>query len=275
MKNQITVKQSIEKVYKHDWQFQKNCTTSLRNAYVFSDWYGKNKLMNNISTQVVRDYKFHLRNNLKYKDATINRKLASLSKLITYVRGCEGFVFLWGLPIIEYEKTWNRRTYTLSSSIEKELIKNTNELGYPEYNDLWIFLIDVGCRLSEALNLRREDVDDDFVLFRNTKNGTERHVPIFNRVKKILARRTGDRVFPFAYSTVQSVWKKIKKNMNMTGEKDFVIHSLRHTCITRLLNRKVGIEVVQIVVGHNDIRMTQRYNHPSKEDIKSALSHRH
>ena len=63
--------------------------------------------------------------------------------------------------------------------------------------------------------------------------------------------------------------------MNMTGEKDFVIHSLRHTCITRLLNRKVGIEVVQIVVGHNDIRMTQRYNHPSKEDIKSALSHRH
>ena len=58
----------------------------------------------------------------------------------------------------------------------------------------------------------------------------------------------------------------------MEHEKDFVMHSLRHTCITRLLKKKIGIEVVQKIVGHKDIRMTQRYNHPTKDDLKEAVS---
>ena len=59
--------------------------------------------------------------------------------------------------------------------------------------------------------------------------------------------------------------------MGMQGEKDFVIHSLRHTYITRLLRRNIGIEVVQKVAGHRDIRMTQRYNHPTKDDLRNSL----
>ena len=62
-----------------------------------------------------------------------------------------------------------------------------------------------------------------------------------------------------------------KKKLGMEHEKDFVMHSLRHTYITRLLNKKVGIEVVQKIVGHKDIRITQRYNHPTKDDIRNAI----
>ena len=58
----------------------------------------------------------------------------------------------------------------------------------------------------------------------------------------------------------------------MEQEKEFVIHSLRHTCITRLLKRKVAIEVVQRIVGHKDIRMTNRYNHPTQDDLYDAVS---
>ena len=63
-----------------------------------------------------------------------------------------------------------------------------------------------------------------------------------------------------------------KKKLGMEHEKDFVMHSLRHTCITRLLNKKIGIEVVQKIVGHKDIRMTQRYNHPTKDNLRDAVS---
>ena len=64
----------------------------------------------------------------------------------------------------------------------------------------------------------------------------------------------------------------IRKKLGMQHESDFVMHSLRHTCITRLLKKKIGIEVVQKIVGHKDIRMTQRYNHPTKDDLKNAVS---
>ena len=57
----------------------------------------------------------------------------------------------------------------------------------------------------------------------------------------------------------------------MSNEKDFVIHSLRHTCITRLIKNGVGIEVAQLVAGHEDIRMTQKYNHPTKEELRKAI----
>ena len=110
--------------------------------------------------------------------------------------------------------------------------------------------------------------------FSDTKNGDNRYVPIFDKVKDILAKRKERgfaRPFPYSLSSVENCWKKIRRAMGMEGEKHFVIHSLRHTCITRLLRRKVGIEVVQKIVGHKDIRMTQRYNHPTKDDLRQAV----
>ena len=38
-----------------------------------------------------------------------------------------------------------------------------------------------------------------------------------------------------------------------------------------MLRNKIGIEVAQLVVGHKDIRMTQSYNHPTKEELRSSM----
>jgi len=232
--------------------------------------------MDDISTDTVREFKFFMKNKLHYSLGTINRKLASLSKLITYVRGCKGFVFRWGQPIIEYERTNNRRKFIFSNEMEEKLISKSNELGHADKTCLWIFLIDMGCRLSEALKLTWEDIDFKykFAKFRNTKNGEDRDVPMFERVDKILTDRREDghnSPFPFSISSVEWTWRKIRRELSMNNEKDFVIHALRHTCITRLLKRKIGIETVQLVVGHSDIRMTQAYNHPDKFDIRDTL----
>ena len=63
----------------------------------------------------------------------------------------------------------------------------------------------------------------------------------------------------------------MKKGLGMEREKEFVIHSLRHTCITRLLRRKVGINIVQRIAGHRDLRMTQRYEHLEPNDLYDAV----
>tara|TARA_Y100000361_G_C11146204_1_gene338177 strand:- start:884 stop:1726 length:843 start_codon:yes stop_codon:yes gene_type:complete len=276
-KNIITVKDAIDKVNTMEWSRQKDGYNSLRNANVFKKYYGAYRFMNDVSTDTIREYKFYLLNKLHYSRGTMNRKLASVSKLVTYVKGCRGFSFNWGQPIIEYERTNNRRKFTLSTELEDKLIKKSNELGYADKTCLWIFLIDIGCRLSEALKLTWDDIDfkNDFIKFVNTKNGEDRDVPMFQRVKDILKQRRERRLkspFPFSISSVEWTWRKVRRELGMANEKDFVIHSLRHTCITRLLKRKIGIETVQLVVGHSDIRMTQAYNHPDKFDIKNTLT---
>ena len=274
--NMITVEDAINKVNIMEWSTQKDGYNSLRNAKVFQNYYGSANYMNDVSTDTVREYKYFMLNTLKYSRGTLNRKLASVSKLVTYVKGCRAFAFNWGQPIIEYERTNNRRKFTVSTELEEKLIRKSDELGYAEKTCLWIFLIDIGCRLSEALKLTwaEVDFDNDFVKFLNTKNGEDRDVPMFTRVRDILKQRRERGLkspFDFSISSVEWTWRKVRRELKMDNEKDFVIHSLRHTCITRLLKRKIGIEVVQLIAGHNDIRMTQAYNHPDKFDLRNAL----
>lgn len=270
----ISVQQAIEKVWQSEWKDQKDGIQSRKNALVFAEYYGLNSTLNKLSTEDIRLYKAHCRGTLQYARATINRKLASVSKLITYVRGVRGFRFTWGTPLVEYETENNQRKFVFSSELEQKLRITCSQLGYGYLNGLWITLIETGCRLSEILNLRWTDIESEFITIVDTKNGEDRVVPIFEEVQDVLQekKRQGlSKPFPFKSRHVEYVWTLIRKEMNMQDEKDFVIHALRHTCITRLLKQKVGIEVAQRIAGHRDIRMTQRYNHPTKEDIRDVL----
>ena len=275
LNTRITVREAIVKVSTQEWSRQKNGTLSIKNAERFGLFYGLDNFMNDLATENVRDFKHHCRTVLSYKHGTINRKLAALSKLCTYSRGVKGFQFTWGLPLIEYETENNKREFVVSKELESKLLM-TARLNYRDDEaDLWECLIFTGCRVSELLNLTWDKIKDGFLHLVDTKTGDDRFVPIFDEVEKILAKRKKmglEKPFPLSIHAVEHAWRMVRKKLGMEHEKDFVMHSLRHTCITRLLKRKIGIEVVQKIVGHKDIRMTQRYNHPTKDDLKDAVS---
>ena len=270
----ITTLELLQLVITREWSTQKSGVASAKNAEVFMNWYGSHRAFKELTTDILRNFKYYCKENLKYKAATINRKLASVSKLITYSRGMGGFSFTWGIPMVEYETENNQRKFIFTDDIEKELLQTSTNCGYNQLNDLWVCLIETGCRVSELLNLTWANVEGEFICLKDTKNGDTRFVPIFDKVKNIFKKRKQLNLvspFPYKLHIIENSWSTIRKKMNMQNEKDFVIHSFRHTYITRLLKRRVGIEVVQKVVGHRDIRMTQRYNHPTKDDLREAL----
>ena len=275
LNTRITVRQAIVKVSTMEWLNQKNGALSIKNAERFALFYGFDNFMNDVATENVREFKHHCKTILSYKHGTINRKLAALSKLCTYARGVKGFQFTWGLPLIEYETENNRREFVLSKELEDKLLM-TARLNYRDDEaDLWECLILTGCRVSELLNLTWDNIKDGFIHCIDTKNDDDRYVPIFDGVEKILSKRKKmglEKPFPLSIHAVEHAWRMVRKKLGMQHESDFVMHSLRHTCITRLLKKKIGIEVVQKIVGHKDIRMTQRYNHPTKDDLKNAVS---
>jgi len=258
-----------------DWIRQKNGVLSIKNAEVFAVFYGFDNHLNDLATEDVRNFKHHCKTELSYKNGTVNRKLAALSKLCTWARGVKGFQFKWGLPLIEYETENNKREFVVSKELETKLLM-TARLNYRDDEaDLWECLILTGCRVSELINLTWDNIKDGFIHCIDTKNNDDRFVPIFEGVEKILTKRKKrglEKPFPLSIHAVEHAWRSMRKKLGMEHEKDFVMHSLRHTCITRLLKKKIGIEVVQKIVGHKDIRMTQRYNHPTKDDLKDAIS---
>ena len=57
-------------------------------------------------------------------------------------------------------------------------------------------------------------------------------------------------------------------------QKEVGIHSLRHSFATHLLEKGTNIKYIKDLLGHFDIKTTERYLHVSKEkfiEIKSPL----
>ena len=52
----------------------------------------------------------------------------------------------------------------------------------------------------------------------------------------------------------------------------FSSHDLRHTFATRLLEKGVDIRVVQELLGHSSVKVTERYTHPNKARKYEAVN---
>ena len=59
--------------------------------------------------------------------------------------------------------------------------------------------------------------------------------------------------------------------MGLQGDEDFVFHTCRHTCCTRLIRADVNPVVVQKWMGHKRIETTLRHTHLNDSDLKDAL----
>jgi site-specific recombinase XerD len=55
-------------------------------------------------------------------------------------------------------------------------------------------------------------------------------------------------------------------------KKDIGFHSLRHSFATHLLEKGVDVKYIKDILGHFDIRTTERYLHISKEKLINIIS---
>lgn len=157
--------------------------------------------------------------------------------------------------------------------------------------DLVVFLMDTGCRYSEAATIPWSSIDLEaktIHLFRN-KVQNESFLYMTNRLHQVLARRMQSRsewqihVFQSksgdsrGYAT-KAIRKAIDRAQLNTPEKirlkggKVTLHTLRHTYASKLVRKGLSLYDVSTLLGHSDSKMTQRYAHmaPSAASMRAV-----
>jgi len=214
------------------------------------------------------------------KKGTINLKLSALSRMLTYAKERRWLDCNTKIRGLSQDRG---RIRFLSREEEAELIGLTNHLKRPDHADLWMFLIDTGARVGEALKLEWKDVrfvsdqhPNNEITFWHTKNGEFRTVPMTSRVTNMmLTRRASGKPSPFEMTqcNVNYVWQCVKhSNKDWSEDAEFVPHALRHTCASRLVQRGVPLYTVMHFLGHKDLHMTTRYAHLTSANFGDAVA---
>jgi len=172
------------------------------------------------------------------------------------------------------------RIRQISKDEEAELLEWFRVLGFDPMDEAVTVLIDTGLRRGELLNLRPSDVDFSTGVImvygmegKGTKNGKIRSVPMTERVRQVLSKRTrGQLCFgDLTEAYMRRKWDRVRGHMGLTGDKDFTLHVCRHTCASRLVSKGVSLPIVQQWLGHSNIQTTMRYSHLYPTDLMNAM----
>lgn len=210
------------------------------------------------------------------KGATVNRYLATIKTLLRHHQQP------W--EHIKLKKESKGRMRVLSKEEEMtviDLLRNQDHTGkrsyYPEVADLVEVLVDTGCRLSEVLNLKYKDInwDTNLISIWINKGDKPRSIPMTKRVVGILlARHQDGKLKPFTIDVdqAQRAWGWVRKKMGLEGDSEFVLHALRHTTATRLIDRGIDLYTVKEWLGHSTIQVTERYAHLQPDKLVLAAT---
>lgn len=112
------------------------------------------------------------------------------------------------------------------------------------------------------------DLSRGSLLFRQTKNGEDRVVPLVGEALDLLRMRPqgGGKVFPH---DIRKAWETARRRADL---ENFRWHDLRHDCASRMAASGASLLDIQFVLGHKTPAMSLRYTHMNDQRMRDVLS---
>ena len=208
---------------------------------------------------------------------TLNRKLSSINAFFDFAHKLEFTDNSINIPMAKVPK--NLPKYLSYESIQQgiSLIDTSTLLGARDYA-LILFLYASGCRVSEALHAKREDINEGWLKIRFAKGQKERIVPLAPIAVKALeaylekASIQNEHLWlnykGQALSRI-SAFKIVKKYLGVSP------HVLRHSFASALIIGGADLRVVQDLLGHSSLETTQIYTHIQQENLAKTINAYH
>lgn len=246
-------------------------------------------LMNEVSSKEVKNFIYHLKEQ-DLTNTSVNRKISALRTF-----------YNWMLKNRHIDKSPLSKTTLLKKpkripefvqedDLSEDKVKSLfSGDSFESVRDLLIIeiLYQTGVRLSELINIKTTDIQNLTVKVLG-KRKKERIIPISedllmqiqhylnyrNRLPKensyLLVRENGKQLY------AKFVYRKVHKYLSLLSNVEKRSpHVLRHSFATHLMNHGAGIEVIQNLLGHADLRATQIYTHSSLNQLKNVYEHAH
>ena len=146
-----------------------------------------------------------------------------------------------------------------------------------------LFLLDTGCRISEALGLRVSEIDfDNLLVTLDGKGRKQRVVPFSFELRKALFRYCTDcnrkpesLLFANCTETLlgrRNILRDVKLLCPKLGFKPpaRTLHAFRHTFAVNYLRWGGSVFHLQKVLGHSSLEMTRRYANLVTADLQAV-----
>jgi integrase len=220
--------------------------------------------------------------------ATVNRELATLRRMLRLAHEWREIQRVLRIRLLTGERV---RDFVLSRRQEEIYLAACPQ----PLNDIAVLMLETGLRIGEALNLEWADVTlapvngarFGFLRVREGKSKNARRViPLTDRAAAMLREREQSRASGFVFANRDgkayqgtsinhlhrdAVAPKVNEKRKPIFPGDFVLHSLRHTMLTRLGESGVDAFTIMRIAGHSSITVSQRYIHPTPEAVERAF----
>jgi len=120
-----------------------------------------------------------------------------------------------------------------------------------------------GLRWGEMARALTKDVDGGVLVVKQTKSGKIRRVLLPSEILRELRGRVG-KLIPYGEKSVGSFNRDVRAKTAIPG---FHAHQLRHTFACQWLESGGSLPALQQILGHADIKTTQRYGRLSDQAV--------
>ena len=215
---------------------------------------------------------------LGLKENTLHSRINAMKFYYEQVLGRERF--FWEIPRPKKQLILPK---VLS---ENELARLFNALNNLKHKAMLFTAYSAGLRVSEIAALKLRDIDSGRMQIRieHAKGKKDRYVNLSPVLLDILrayiktykprpreylfeSERTG---VAYPTRTIQKVFQTAKYRARIV--KDVGVHSLRHSFATHLLEKGTDIRYIKDLLGHFDIRTTERYLHVSNKALVNIIN---
>ena len=254
----------------------KTYNDNIHRADVIKEFFGKGSAISSVTPSDIERFKSYITVTLKDTNSTFNRYFAVFKKAYNLVIINYRLNLLNPCNLVKPLKVDNHIMRYLTEEEEKRLLA---ELA-PHLKPIVICALTTGLRLSNILNLKWQSINFDMgfieILKQENKGHKKIQIPLSNKFKieleKIGIKKNG---YVFINPDTQKPYTTIKTGFNKAliraNIENFRFHDLRHTVGTRLVANGADLQTVKELLAHSDIKTTQRYMHPVKENIKKAV----
>lgn len=255
--------------------------------------------LRNYSQRTVKIYRYFLREYLTFRgaesdenhEAAVSKFLVSLERKGASAQTrnlCLSTLKFYYRNVVRVEAPIGIRTAKRSQSLpailSREEINRVLEVTMNKKHRLLLALAyGAGLRVSEAVALRVQDLDlAEMTIHIKQAKGQKDRISVLpqkliNELQETVAGKPGhDFVFAskrggkLTTRTAQKVFEHALARANINKPATF--HSLRHSFATHLLENGVDVRYVQVLLGHDNIRTTQRYTQVTNPKLKSIRS---